>query len=97
MAAATSYPSYYDTSPIAPPSHLESAEVRGAPSRSQSERASNNLPDPTWKQFNILHHLGNLSPWRTVNFGLTGTAQVPEGCTVEQVRALRNVLSSSSR
>ncbi|GAA5868433.1 hypothetical protein JCM3774_005376 [Rhodotorula dairenensis] len=64
MAAATSYPSYYDTSPIAPPSHLESSE------------------------FNILHHLGNLSPWRTVNFGLTGTAQVPEGCTVEQVQLL---------
>jgi len=29
--------------------------------------------------------LGNLSPWRTVNHGLKGTAQVPHGCSVEQV------------
>ena len=28
MAAATSYPSYYDTSPIAPPSDLDSRQVR---------------------------------------------------------------------
>ena len=28
MAAATSYPSYYDTSPIAPPSDLDSKQVR---------------------------------------------------------------------
>ncbi|GAA5985595.1 hypothetical protein JCM10908_007034 [Rhodotorula pacifica] len=64
MAAATSYPSYYDTSPISPPTDLDTEE------------------------FNILHYLGNLSPWRTVNFGLKSTAQVPEGCTVEQVQLL---------
>ncbi|GAA6064184.1 hypothetical protein JCM10212_002926 [Sporobolomyces blumeae] len=62
LAAATSYPSNYDSSPLNPP----------APS----------------SEFNILHHLGNLSPWRTVNHGLKGTAQVPEGCTVEQVQLL---------
>lgn len=42
---------------------------------------------PAWQQFNILHHLGNLSPWRTVNHGLRTTAQVPAGCTVEEVRS----------
>ncbi|GAA5904240.1 hypothetical protein JCM8208_006814 [Rhodotorula glutinis] len=44
-------------------------------------------PAPT-RQFNILHHLGNLSPWRTVNHGLRTTAQVPAGCTVEEVQLL---------
>ncbi|GAA6017029.1 hypothetical protein JCM11491_006134 [Sporobolomyces phaffii] len=62
LAAATSYPSNYDSSPLDPP-----------------------LPTD---QFNILHNLGNLSPWRTVNHGLRGTAQVPQGCTVEQVQLL---------
>ncbi|GAA5865518.1 hypothetical protein JCM1840_001427 [Sporobolomyces johnsonii] len=64
LAAATSYPSNYDRSPLNPPSSLVSQD------------------------FDILHYLGNLSPWRTVNHGLKGTAQVPEGCTVEQVQLL---------
>ncbi|GAA5874941.1 hypothetical protein JCM16303_004952 [Sporobolomyces ruberrimus] len=62
FAAATSYPSNYDVSPLNPP-----------------------LPT---QEFNVLHYLGNLSPWRTVNHGLRGTAQVPKGCTVEQVQLL---------
>lgn len=41
---------------------------------------------PHEQDFNVLHYLGNLSPWRTVNHGLNSTAQVPEGCEVEQVR-----------
>lgn len=36
--------------------------------------------------FDVLDNLGNLSPWRSVNHGLSGTGQVPKGCTVEQVR-----------
>ncbi|GAA5972872.1 hypothetical protein JCM11641_003982 [Rhodosporidiobolus odoratus] len=40
------------------------------------------------KDFNILHYLGNLAPWRSVNHGLKGTAQIPAGCEVEQVQLL---------
>ncbi|GJN94417.1 hypothetical protein Rhopal_007497-T1 [Rhodotorula paludigena] len=64
FAAATSYPSNFDSSPLHPPPELVS------------------------EKFNILHYLGNLSPWRTVNHGLKGTAQIPQGCTVEQVQLL---------
>ncbi|GAA6013176.1 hypothetical protein JCM10207_006195 [Rhodosporidiobolus poonsookiae] len=65
FAAATSYPSNHDTSPLNPPASLVK-------------------PD-----FDILHYLGNLSPWRTVNHGLTNaTAEVPAGCEVEQVQLL---------
>ncbi|BGP43558.1 hypothetical protein JCM10449v2_007599 [Rhodotorula kratochvilovae] len=64
FAAATAYPSNFDSSPLHPPPELASEE------------------------FNILHHLGNLAPWRTVNHGLKGTAQVPDGCTVEEVQLL---------
>ncbi|GAA5863691.1 hypothetical protein JCM8547_003694 [Rhodosporidiobolus lusitaniae] len=45
-------------------------------------------PPPPTDEFNMLHYLGNLAPWRTVNHGLPSTAQVPEGCTVEQVQLL---------
>lgn len=48
-------------------------------------------------QFNILHYLGNLSPWRTVNHGLKGTAQIPQGCTVEQVRNATSPCSIASQ
>lgn len=89
MAAATSYPSYYDTSPIAPPAHLDSKQVRKKKGSALfSDRFADRMKSPGCVQFNILHHLGNLSPWRTVNFGLKGTAQVPEGCTVQQVQLL---------
>ncbi|GAA5986983.1 hypothetical protein JCM5350_000931 [Sporobolomyces pararoseus] len=46
-----------------------------------------NPPLPT-EEFNVLHYLGNLSPWRTVNHGLKGTAQTPPGCEIEQVQLL---------
>ncbi|GAA5820941.1 hypothetical protein JCM11251_001886 [Rhodosporidiobolus azoricus] len=64
FAAATSYPSNYDSSPLNPPSKLET------------------------ENFDILHYLGNLAPWRTVNHGLNSTAEIPAGCEVEQVQLL---------
>ncbi|GAA5930144.1 histidine phosphatase family protein [Sporobolomyces koalae] len=45
-------------------------------------------PPPSTTAFNMLHYFGNLSPWRTVNHGLNTTAQVPHGCTLEQVQLL---------
>ncbi|BGP20154.1 hypothetical protein JCM10213v2_008289 [Rhodosporidiobolus nylandii] len=38
--------------------------------------------------FNVLHYLGNLAPWRSVSHGLNATAQVPVGCEVEEVQLL---------
>ncbi|KAK4049349.1 hypothetical protein OIO90_005478 [Microbotryomycetes sp. JL221] len=38
--------------------------------------------------FDILEHLGNLSPWRSVNHGLNATPEVPPNCQLEQVQLL---------
>ncbi|BGO95728.1 histidine phosphatase superfamily [Rhodotorula toruloides] len=46
-------------------------------------------PSLATEEFNLLHYLGNLSPWRTVNHGLKSTAQVPDGCVVEQASRIR--------
>lgn len=74
------------------PSHLPQTSTRNRCGKKGAPCFPTVSPDRMnlfcYDQFNILHHLGNLSPWRTVNFGLKGTAQVPEGCTVQQVQLL---------
>ncbi|KAJ7253464.1 phosphoglycerate mutase-like protein [Mycena rebaudengoi] len=42
------------------------------------------------KKFDILHHLGNLAPWQSVDsFGLPGASpQVPKGCKLHQAHLL---------
>ncbi|SCV68108.1 BQ2448_229 [Microbotryum intermedium] len=72
LAAATAYPTYFDTSPLNPPSSL----------MPESETKSDH------RAFNLLNHLGNLSPWRSVSHGLGTSAQIPSQCSVKQVQLL---------
>ncbi|KAK4049313.1 hypothetical protein OIV83_004250 [Microbotryomycetes sp. JL201] len=45
-------------------------------------------PPHTAESFDVLSHLGNLSPWRSVNHGLAATPEVPADCKIEQVQLL---------
>ncbi|KDE03545.1 hypothetical protein MVLG_05973 [Microbotryum lychnidis-dioicae p1A1 Lamole] len=75
LAAATGYPTYFDTSPLKPPSSVMSVGRVDT--------------DATGSQaFNLLNNFGNLSPWRSVSHGLGISAQIPSQCSVKQVQLL---------
>lgn len=73
FAIQTSFPSYHDISPLNPPSSL---------------LPSSDLNIGKNESFNMLHYLGNLSPWRTVRHGSNSSPQIPSGCDLVQVQLL---------
>jgi len=72
----------------------EAYAVETAPSISQMESEYPLVkPNPSGgssSNFDVLQHVGNLSPWQSVSsFGLPGTsAKIPPGCSLTQVHLL---------